>query len=63
MKLIPKQDSSSMVEQNSPELEQQIRTRAYELYEERGRTDGHDMNDWLRAESEVTSGKREAVAA
>lgn len=63
MKLIPKQDSSSMVEQNSPELEQQIRTRAYELYEERGRTDGHDMNDWLRAESEVASGKRGAVAA
>ena len=63
MKLIPKQSSSSMADQNSPELEQQIRTRAYELYEERGRTDGHDMNDWLRAESEVTSGKREAVAA
>lgn len=63
MKLIPKQGSSSIVEQNSPELEQQIRARAYELYEERGRTDGHDMNDWLRAESEVTSGKQEAVAA
>lgn len=63
MKLISKQDSSRMVEQSSPELEQQIRTRAYELFEERGRTDGHDMNDWLRAESEVTSGKREAVAA
>ena len=63
MKLIPKQDSSSMVEQTPPELEQQIRSRAYELYEERGRTDGHDMADWLRAESEVTSGEREAVAA
>lgn len=63
MKLISKQDSSSMVEQNSPELEQQIRTRAYELYEERGRTDGHDMNDWLRAESEITSGKQELLAA
>lgn len=63
MKLIPKQDSPSRVEQNSPEVEQQIRTRAYELYEGRGRTDGHDVDDWLRAESEITSGKQEAVAA
>ncbi len=62
MKLIPKQDSSGAVEQASPDLEQQIRCRAYELYEERGRTDGH-MDDWLRAESEITSGKPKAVAA
>lgn len=63
MKIIPKQDSPSMAEQNSPDLEQQIRTRAYELYEGRGRTDGHDMDDWLRAESEITSGKQELLAA
>lgn len=35
-------------------LEEQIRTRAYELYEERGREDGHDNEDWLRAEAEIT---------
>lgn len=63
MKRISKQDRSGAVDQASPELEEQIRRRAYELYEERGRTDGHDMDDWLRAESEITSGKREAVAA
>lgn len=63
MKLISKQDTSGVVDQASPELEEQIRRRAYELYEGRGRTDGHDMDDWLRAESEITSGKREAVAA
>jgi hypothetical protein len=35
---------------NEPhELQDQIRERAYELYEERGREDGHDENDWLRA--------------
>ncbi len=31
----------------------QIRCRAYELYEERGREDGYDIEDWLHAESEV----------
>jgi hypothetical protein len=63
MKLISKQDSRGIVDQVSPELEEQIRRRAYELYEERGRTDGHDMDDWLRAKSEITSGKQETVAA
>jgi len=32
-----------------------IARRAYEIYEERGRGDGEDMNDWLRAEAEVKS--------
>ena len=63
MKLISKQNNRGIVDQASPELDQQIRCRAYELYEERGRTDGHDMDDWLRAESEITSVKREALAA
>jgi hypothetical protein len=35
-------------------LEEQIRTRAYELYEARGREEGHDLEDWLEAEAEIT---------
>jgi Protein of unknown function (DUF2934) len=35
-------------------LEEQIRTRAYELYEARGREQGHDLEDWLEAEAEIT---------
>jgi hypothetical protein len=38
----------------SQNLEEEIRHRAYEIYEERGREDGHDLDDWLRAEAEVT---------
>ncbi len=38
-----------------PDLEEQIRHRAYTLYEERGREDGHDFDDWLRAEAELTA--------
>ena len=34
-------------------LSRLIERRAYEFYEERGQQDGGDMNDWLRAESEV----------
>lgn len=30
-----------------------VRRRAYELYEERGREDGHAEEDWMRAEAEV----------
>ncbi len=37
-----------------PNLEEEIRRRAYELYEERGRADGRDIDDWIRAEAEVT---------
>ena len=36
------------------QLEQEIGLRAYELYEARGREEGHELDDWLRAEEEVT---------
>ena len=47
----------------SNELQEKIRLRAYALYEQRGREDGHDLEDWLRAESEVTERKARAIAA
>jgi len=31
-----------------------IRGRAYEIYEQRGAGDGHDLDDWLEAEHELT---------
>lgn len=34
-------------------LEDEIRRRAYEIFEERGRTPGDEHEDWLRAEREV----------
>ncbi len=46
-----------------PNLHEEIRCRAYELYEQRGREDGHDMEDWLRAEAEVTRSAVRAAAA
>lgn len=41
------------VNANHDSLQDAIRARAYELYEERGRQDGYDQEDWFRAEVEV----------
>ncbi len=40
--------------QSQGNVEDSIRFRAYELFEQRGRNHGFDMEDWLRAEVEVT---------
>ena len=34
---------------------------AYELYEQRGRVDGHDLEDWLKAEAIVRQRARNAT--
>jgi Protein of unknown function (DUF2934) len=47
----------------SPELDEKIRRRAYELYEQRGRTDGSDLEDWVQAETEVLAGHEMARTA
>jgi hypothetical protein len=45
------------------DLREKIRRRAYELYEQRGREDGRDLDDWLQAESEVTKKKAKTATA
>jgi|GEM_PF-3734571 hypothetical protein len=34
-------------------VEHEVRMRAYELYENRGKCEGRAVQDWLQAESEV----------
>jgi hypothetical protein len=34
-------------------MQAEIRQRAYELYEERGRHDGCELEDWIQAEQEI----------
>jgi hypothetical protein len=34
-------------------VERQVRSRAQQLYEDRGQEDGQDLQDWFQAESEV----------
>jgi hypothetical protein len=47
---------------STSELQEQIRRRAYELYEQRGRNDGYDLSDWLQAESEMTQRTSNTIA-
>jgi DNA-binding transcriptional regulator GbsR (MarR family) len=42
----------------SEALQEEIRQRAHELYEERGREDGYAEQDWLHAETEVLARHR-----
>ena len=45
-----------------PDLETEIRVRAYQIYEERGYTAGDEHQDWLRAEQEVKAKRATAGA-
>ena len=45
-----------MIERNSAKnesLHERISQKAYQLYEQRGRVDGYEVTDWIRAEAEV----------
>jgi hypothetical protein len=46
----------------STDFQEAIRSRAYSIYEQRGREHGHDLDDWLIAEAEVV-GKAFAQSA
>lgn len=43
-------------------LQEEIRRRAYELYEQRGREDGYAEEDWLQAEAEILAAKSRLAA-
>ena len=45
------------------ELQEEIRRRAYELYEQRGGEDGRELDDWLQAEAEVRQSMSKSIAA
>ena len=54
--MVEKEGLSAKVKISDELTEEQlekIRQRAYELYEARGREDGHEVEDWLQAEAEV----------
>ena len=57
--LAPKSDKPTVL----IPIEQQIQQRAYELYEQRGRTEGLDLDDWLQAESEIKGTQANAATA
>ena len=36
-----------------PMVEDEIRVRAYEIYERRGKIEGHALEDWLQAQADI----------
>jgi hypothetical protein len=58
-----KQPTTGISELQDFELEYQIRLRAYQLYEARGRKDGHELEDWFRAKEELTIKKFRSATA
>jgi len=58
-----KNSQKKIVAQPNPNLEDQIRRRAYELYEARGCEEGRELEDWLRAEEEITDRKVRSMTA
>jgi hypothetical protein len=65
MKTDPLRNSLPTARIAEPEVDtyEEISSRAYELYVERGREDGRDLEDWLQAEMEVAARRTRPAAA
>ena len=46
-------DAEPVTSEQPQDMTDQVRARAYELYEVRGREEGHDLDDWLLAELQL----------
>ena len=49
----------SMKTAESSDIENRIRDRAYQLYEQRGSVDGFALDDWLQADAEVLRAQKQ----
>jgi hypothetical protein len=59
---MPSLESPTAVAIASGVTEGDIARRAFELYCERGREDGHDVDDWLNAERELRDASGSSAA-
>lgn len=50
--------AGSVPNDESLSLDERIRRRAYELYEERGCQQGFELDDWLKAQEEVLAAQQ-----
>jgi Protein of unknown function (DUF2934) len=60
---IPNPPTALQTTESIADLTEQVRCRAYALYEQRGRERGHELDDWLQAESEIAHRGAKAEAA
>lgn len=61
--IVPNWDEARNEGRTQVELAAEIRRRAYKLYEEHGKTDGHALEDWAQAEAEILRRKGTPRAA
>lgn len=54
---------ASTTGETEEQLLERIHQRAHELYLARGQDDGHDLEDWLQAEAEITASNNPAKEA
>ena len=59
---MPALESPNTVAIASGVTEGDIARRAFELYCDRGREDGHDVDDWLNAERELRHASKSSAA-
>jgi hypothetical protein len=59
---MPSVESPTVVPIASSVTEGDIARRAFELYCDRGREDGHDVDDWLNAERELRDASSSSAA-
>jgi hypothetical protein len=62
MLTMPPVESPTSVAVAERVTEGDIARRAFELYCDRGREDGHDVDDWLNAERELHDGASSSAA-
>ena len=59
----PISTSTTVQTETASALQQAIRLRALGLYEQRGSESGHELEDWLQAEKELTPLRTKKAAA
>jgi hypothetical protein len=60
---VPNQENARNDGHTQAELAAEVRRRAYKLYEERGKADGHALEDWAQAEAETLRAGRTPTPA
>ena len=60
---VPTSPSETQARKSPVDLEEQIRRRVFELYEQCEGENGHDLKDWLQAESEFVQQRPQAASA
>jgi Protein of unknown function (DUF2934) len=60
---VPVQHNAKNQGYTQVELQARVRLRAYEIYQQRDRVDGHALDDWAQAEAEILQPELRSAAA